>query len=171
MLGVESCFWVLCFFWLIVWADGINKWDWCLAGDRGCWLKGLQIPSISWIFHHSLHFYIYLIVLFVPRILGPLYNYYKWWDGIGWGGWLISSYGWGDGGGYDIIIVFFTYVFVFCFLRFSVSFFKWLEHASCCLFLCLFFSLFLVSLTNSYWYIEMIVSVMSATIHKVIIWS
>ena len=48
------------FFWLIVWADGINKCGWCLAGGRGCWLKGLhQIPSVSWIFHFSLHFHIY----------------------------------------------------------------------------------------------------------------
>ena len=48
------------FFWLIVWADGINKCGWCLAGGRGCWLKGPhQIPSVSWIFHHSLHFHIY----------------------------------------------------------------------------------------------------------------
>ena len=135
MLWVESHFWVLCFFWLIVWVDGINKWDWCLAGDRGYWLKGLhQIPSISWIFHHSLHFYIYLIVLFVQGILGPLYNYYKWWDGIG-RGWLIYIKLWvGRQGGYDLIIVFFTCVFVFCFLRFSVSFFKWLEHDSCCVF-------------------------------------
>ena len=27
------------FFWLIVWADGINKWGWHLAGGRGCWLS------------------------------------------------------------------------------------------------------------------------------------
>ena len=48
------------FFWLIVWVDGINKCGWCLAGGRGFWLKGLhQIPSVSWIFHHSLHFHIY----------------------------------------------------------------------------------------------------------------
>ena len=48
------------FFWLIVWADGIDKCGWCLAGGRGFWLKGLhQIPSVSWIFHHSLHFHIY----------------------------------------------------------------------------------------------------------------
>ena len=47
------------FFWFIIWADGINKCDWCLAGGRGCWLKGLhQIPSVSWIFHHSLHLHI-----------------------------------------------------------------------------------------------------------------
>ena len=24
------------FFWLIVWADGINKYGWCLAGGSGC---------------------------------------------------------------------------------------------------------------------------------------
>ena len=24
------------FFWLIAWADGINKCGWCLAGGRGC---------------------------------------------------------------------------------------------------------------------------------------
>ena len=36
------------FLWLIVWADGINKCDWCLAGGRRCSLKGLhQIPSVS----------------------------------------------------------------------------------------------------------------------------
>ena len=27
---------------------------------RGCWLKGpLQIPTVSSLFHHSLHFHIY----------------------------------------------------------------------------------------------------------------
>ena len=37
------------FSWLIVWADGINKCGWCLAGGRGCWLKGLyQIARVSW---------------------------------------------------------------------------------------------------------------------------
>ena len=48
------------FFWLIVWADGINKCGWCVAGGRWCWFKGPhQIPSVSWILHHSLHFHIY----------------------------------------------------------------------------------------------------------------
>ena len=48
------------FFWLIVWADGINKCGWCLARGRGCWLKGPhQIPSVSWIFHLSSNFHIY----------------------------------------------------------------------------------------------------------------
>ena len=33
------------FFWLIVWAYGINKCGWCLAGGKGWWLKGPhQIP-------------------------------------------------------------------------------------------------------------------------------
>ena len=69
----------LVFFWLIVWADGINKCGWCLAGGRWCWLKGThQIPKLSWIFHHSLHFYFYWIISFVLGFLRPLYCYYKW---------------------------------------------------------------------------------------------
>ena len=73
------------FFWLIVWADGITKSGWFLAGSRGCWLKGPhQIPSVSWIYHHPLHFHIYHITSFAPVILCPLHCYYKWWgDGIG----------------------------------------------------------------------------------------
>ena len=52
--------WFFAFFWLIFWADGINKCGWCLAGGRGCWLKVRhQILSVSWIFLHSLHFHIY----------------------------------------------------------------------------------------------------------------
>ena len=92
------------FFWLIVWADGINKCGWCLAGGRGCWLNGPnKIPSVSWIFHHSLHFHIYLIVSFVPRILCSLYCYYEWWgDGIG-GGWMIHIRVWVGGQGVGII--------------------------------------------------------------------
>ena len=44
------------FSWLILWADGINKYDWCLVECKGCWLKGLhRIPSVSWVLHHSLH--------------------------------------------------------------------------------------------------------------------
>ena len=46
--------------WLIIWADGINKCAWCIAGGRRCWVKGPhQLPSVSWIYHHSLHFHIY----------------------------------------------------------------------------------------------------------------
>ena len=93
------------FFWLIAWADGINKCGWCLAGGRGCWLKGPhQIPSVSWIYHHSLHFHIYQIASFVPGILCPLYCYYKWWgDGLG-GGWLIYNRVWEGGQGVGIIL-------------------------------------------------------------------
>ena len=41
------------FFCWIIWADGIDKCGWCLAGGRECWLYGPhQIPSVSWIFHH-----------------------------------------------------------------------------------------------------------------------
>ena len=50
--------------------------SWCLAGGRGCWLKGLhQIPSVSWRYHHFLHFHIDQIASFVPGILCPLYFY------------------------------------------------------------------------------------------------
>ena len=57
-LNLISAFFV--FLWLSVWANEINKCGWCLAGGRGCWLEGPhQIPSVSWIFFHSLHFPIY----------------------------------------------------------------------------------------------------------------
>ena len=52
--------WFFAFFWVIVCKDGINKSGWCLARGRGCWLKDPhQIPSVSWIVHHSLHVHIY----------------------------------------------------------------------------------------------------------------
>ena len=61
------------FFKLIVWADGINECGWCLGGGRGFWLKATHpMPSVSWIFHHSLHVLINYIVLIVPGILCPL---------------------------------------------------------------------------------------------------
>ena len=84
------------FFWLIVWSDGINKCGWCLAGGRGCWLMGPhQIPSVSWIFHHSLHFHIYYIISFLLGILCLLYYHYEWWgNGIGGVGWLIHIRVW-----------------------------------------------------------------------------
>ena len=62
LLEVRSHFWILCFFLIDClggW-NGINKCGWCLTGGRGCWLKGpWQIPNVSWLFHHSLHFHIY----------------------------------------------------------------------------------------------------------------
>ena len=78
-LNLSSGF--IAFFWLIVWVDGVNKCGWCLGGGRGSWLNGPhQIPSVSWTYHHFLHFLIYLIVSFVPEILCRLYCYYKWWE-------------------------------------------------------------------------------------------
>ena len=126
------------FFLLIVWADGINKCGWCLAGDRGCWLKGPhQIPSVSWICHHFYtstftrlphlyqEFYVHCIVIT-----------------NGWGdGWFIT--GCGAGGGYYLVVFvfvfFFTCVFVLCFLMSSVPL-----HDSCCV--CFFVFLFLFCL-------------------------
>ena len=95
------------FFWLTVWAGGINKCGWRLAEGRGCCLKGPhQIPSVSWIFHHSLYFHIYQIVSFVPRILYPFYYSCKWWGKWIGGGQVVDSYqsvGGGTGGGYYLI--------------------------------------------------------------------
>ena len=107
------------FFWLIAWADGINKCGWCLVGGTGCWLQGPhQIPNVSWIHHHSLHVHIYQIASFVSGILCPLYCYYKCWgDGIG-GGWLIYNTVWEGGQGVAIILkflFFFTCPFVLVF--------------------------------------------------------
>ena len=118
-LNLISGFFVF-FFWVFVWADGINKYGWCLAGGRGCWLKGLhQVPSVSWIFHHSLHFHIDQIVPFVPGILCPFYSYYKWWgDGTG-RGWLIHMTVWVGWQGLGIICLFF---FLLVLLSFSVSY-------------------------------------------------
>ena len=82
----------LLFFWLFVWADGINKCGWCLAGGRGCWLKGPhQIASVSWIFHHWLEggvsrgqgvgiisWFIFLLVLLSFVLSCPLSLFLKW---------------------------------------------------------------------------------------------
>ena len=71
---------------------------------RRCWLKGPhQIPSVNWIFHHSLHFHIYQIVSFTPGILCPLYCYYEWWGDVIGGGWLIHIRVWVGGQGVGII--------------------------------------------------------------------
>ena len=64
------------FLWLSVWVDGINKCGWCLAGAKGCCLKGPnQMTGVGWIFYHFLLFTIYYIVSFVPGILLPLNSY------------------------------------------------------------------------------------------------
>ena len=96
--------------------------------------------------------------------LCPLYCYYKrcrWdrWEMID----LCQGVGGETGSGYYLIaIVFLTWAVVFCSLMSSVSFFKWLEHDSCCVcfFVYCLFSLSLVSLSWSYWSIEIVVSVM-----------
>ena len=105
------------FFWLIVWLDVVNKCGWFLAGGRGCWLKGPhQIPIVSWIIHHLLHFHISLIyarnsvsiVLLLWRMGG--------WHRFG-GGWLISGYGWRDKGRVLFNSFFEICAFVFCCFR------------------------------------------------------
>ena len=128
------------FYRLIDWADGINKCGLCLAGGRG--FKGLhQIPSVSWKFHHCLHFHIYYIVSFLPGILSPLYCYYKWWwEWIG-EGWLIYTRVWvGERErvlSHSCCFFFITHAFVFCSVMSSVSFFKSLEHDRCCVCFCM----------------------------------
>ena len=102
------------FFWLIIWADGINKCGWSLAWGRGCWLKCLhQIPSVSWIYHHPLHFHICDIAWFLPAILCPLYCNYKCWGngqvGIGW---FVRGCGRGDR---VWVLSWSFFVFSFCF--------------------------------------------------------
>ena len=133
------------FFRLIVWADGINKCAWYLPGGRGCWLKGPhQMPSVSWMFHHSLHFHIYCVISiknFVSIVLllwmiGEWNRWWWWWWGGegGVGGRVVDSYqvlGGGIGGGY--------FLTVFCFLLLLLSsvlmsclFFQWVEHDRSC---------------------------------------
>ena len=121
------------FSWLIVWADGINKCGWCLAGGSGCWLKGLhQIPSASWIYHHSLHFHIYQIVSLVPGILCALYCYYKWWGD----GWFITGCAKGDRRWVlSCSLFFFNFSCAFL-LLFSCTLslcFVWLQHDNYCI--------------------------------------
>ena len=151
------------FSWLIVWADGINKCGWPLAGGRGWWLKGPhQIPSVSWIFHNSLHFHIYQILIWARNSLSIILLL---WMMEGWDRWgeVVASYqslGGGTGDGYYLLVCFlfvFTYAFVF-WSRMSCLFFKWVEHDSCCVcfFVYYLFSLSLVPLTRSYWSMEIV---------------
>ena len=78
----------------------------------------------------------------------------------------------GTADAYYLIVIFFTCAFVFCSLMSFVSFFKWLECASCCVcFFVYYFSLSLVPLTRSYCCLEIVVCLLCKTIHKVSIWS
>ena len=111
------------FFWLIVWADEINKCGWCLPGGKGCWLKGLhQIPRITSLYHHSVHFHIYHIVSFLVGHLCALYCYYKRLrEGIG-SGYLLYKRVWEQDRGCGLassLFFFISLVFVFC------SFMSW----------------------------------------------
>ena len=76
--------------WMIVWVDGVNGCCRCLAGGRGCWLKGRnQVPSVIWIQDYSLHFHIHYIAWFMLRISWSMYCYFKLrWNGK-FQGWFI----------------------------------------------------------------------------------
>ena len=130
-----------------------------------------QIPSVSWRYHHSLHFHIYQIALFVPGIQCPWYCNYKWWgDVIGEGGWwwLLYNRVWEEGQWVGIILQFFCFSSILLVLLSFVLLcpqylcFKWLEHDRCCVcfFGFYFFSLSLAPLARSYWCIEIVASVM-----------
>ena len=84
-------------------------------------IRSSQIPSVSWIFHHSVYFRIYQIVSFSPGILCPLYCYYEWWGG--WDRWgVVASYqglGGGTGGGYYLLVCFLC-LFLFVLLSFGL---------------------------------------------------
>ena len=122
------------FFWLIGWADGINKYAWCLAGLSWCLIR---------LSHLYLEFYVHCVVIIN--------------DGgyVIVGGWLIYIRVWMGSKGWGLSDIFFcfTCAFVFCSLMPSVSLYKWLEHGSCCacFFVYYLFSLSLFPLTRSYW--------------------
>ena len=74
---------------------------------------------------------------------------------------LYQGVGGGTEGGYYLIVCFF-YLFLLFVLSCPVSFFKSVEHDSCCVcfFVYYLFSLSPVPLTRSYWGIEIVLSVM-----------
>ena len=138
--------------------DGINGCGWCLAGGRGCWLKDPhQIPSVSWISHHSLHCHIHQIALFVPRISWSLYCYCEWWGNrkVG-GGSFMLGFEWGDSG-WVAFFLFSCSNFVLLLIGLS-----WLVHNSCCVcfLVCFLLSLSLAPLIRHYWCIEIVVLVL-----------
>ena len=129
----------LFFSWLIVWTDGVNNCGWCLAGDRGCLLRNLhQIPSVSWLFHHSLLTLTHLLDCLSTRNAISIVLIGEWEMCGGWGG--------GRGRGVDlyfgvIILEFFLFFFLhFYFLShsFLAPLFKSLEHDDCCVYFFVF---------------------------------
>ena len=129
--------------WLIVWADGVNQYDWCLAGGRGCWLKGPHpIPSVSWIIHHCTPIRLphlcqgAMTIVLLLQMMGTLA---EGWEGLGFiyvrGQWI------------GIIFSIFFTVFVLLLI-----FLSWLVHDSfsVCFFVPFLLSLFLVPLIRHY---------------------
>ena len=151
----------LFFSWLIVWVDGINKCDWCPGGSTGWWLNGLhQIPKVSWLFHHCLHFNIYYILSIVPGMQCHMYYYYQWWCVCvclcGVRIWFLLGY-------VVFVVEFLSCAFVFCSLLFSVPLFRWLEDDGCCV-----ASLFLLYLP-CLWFVQLGVTAackLSVILHK-----
>ena len=79
LLKVWSFFRIFCFL-LADYLDWLSQWMWLVSCRRQrCWLKGLQeIPSVSWIFHNSLHLHIHYTASFLPRISWALCCCWKW---------------------------------------------------------------------------------------------
>ena len=79
LLKLWSFFRIFCFL-LADYLDWLSQWMWLVSCRRQrCWLKGLQeIPSVSWIFHNSLHLHIHYIASFLPRISWALCCCWKW---------------------------------------------------------------------------------------------
>ena len=155
------------FFWIIVWVDGINKFGWCLAGGRGCWLKGPnQIPSVK--LNISSFFTLSQLLDCLICTRNSVSIVLLLWMIGGWHrlGGVVDSYqgvGGGRGGEYYLIVFFFFLIMLLYFvLSCPVSFFKWVKHDRCCIcfFVYYFFSLSLVPLPRSYWGLEIVLSLM-----------
>ena len=105
------------FFWLIVWADAINKCGSCLARGRGCWRKGLhQIPSVN--ISPFLTLPHLLDCLICTRNSVPIVLL-LWMMGRRdrWG--VVDSYqgvGGGTGSGYSLLVCIFYFYLCFCLL-------------------------------------------------------
>ena len=117
-------------------------------------------PSVTLLFHHSLHFHIYWIVSFLLGMPCPLYCYQNWWGNGPGGGQLIYIKVWVGGRGqvscYSFCLFVVGFFFFLMFLYFVVSrsqsvFLKWLEHDGCCVCFFVFLYFFsLVPLSRSY---------------------